>query len=619
LEKRTILAFVLSLLVLIGFQALQAQLNPPARKSAPPGGSAGAGDGLVGPYGGTGTALADPLAADAGAEAGAGDAAGLAATATAAPAEAGAAAPAERPAPVLERTLENDRVAAVFSTEGAALVSWKLKGSRAEASDEPLDLLRPGGAVAPALVLTLENARLATAVWSLDESAPAGALAFVSPPLPGGLVVRKTVHLAEGKPFGLEVALAFENPGKDRAVSYTLYAATAGMTPEDEGREFVPEGQGRNGPLFGVAGVIDGPDVKLKTEMAAKVPPAGAEPRLEYVGNTTFGGVASKYFAAVLLPSRETTSPPTLFLESSNRVLGRGRDPLHVVRAGYRVAPPTGRFHLPSGGRAEHRYLFFAGPKIDDVLASYGDVRLERLLDYTSIIPGAETLSTFFLAILRRFQGATGSWGIAIILLTVLVRAAVHPLSRASIKNMAKMQALAPKIKEIQKKYEGKKTKEAQQKQTLEVMELYKTHNASPVLGCLPTFVQLPVFIGLYNALAYSIELRQSEFLYMHDLSKPDRIFSFGGVNIWFFGGYFNLLPLLMVATMIIQQRMQPTPADPQAQQQAKMMQWMMIFFGALFYHVPAGLVVYFLTSSLLGMAETKWVKNQIAREEAAR
>ena len=183
---------------------------------------------------------------------------------------------------------------------------------------------------------------------------------------------------------------------------------------------------------------------------------------------------------------------------------------------------------------------------------------------------------------------------------------------------MDKMQRLSPKIREIQKKYEGKKSKEAQQKQTLEVMDLYKKNNASPVLGCLPTLVQFPVFIGLYNALAYSIELRRTEFLYMNDLTKPDRLFSFGGTNVWFFGGFFNLLPLLMVATMIIQQRMQPPPPDPQQAAQAKMMQYMMVFMGALFYHVPAGLVVYFLTSSLLGMLETAWVKSQISRKYAA-
>jgi len=615
LEKRTILAFVLSMAVLIVFQQLQAWNAPP---KPPAGASSGAASGASTTPGALGDLDGGPGAAFRDAALGA-TLPAIATPEAAAPAAetstAAAAAPTADAYPVEERAIESDLVRAVFSTRGAELISWQLKGYRSEGETGALDLLKPGGASSPALVLSISRERAESVAWAVEESTDRS-IVFRSPPMAGGVIARKAFRFAKER-FALEVDISLENPGPARESGYALFATTVGITPVDDGHEFVPKGQGLNGSLSGVAGVVDGASVKLKTELATKIPARGAADQLEYVGNTSYGGVASKYFAAILMPGKDIPSP-TLFLQGTKVPLGPGREPLHGVTAGYRVAPPTARLVLPAAGKIEHRFVFFAGPKVDDILGAFATEKLDRLVDYTSVIPGAETLSSLFLAVLRRLYELTGSWGVAIICLTFLVRAAVHPLSRASIKNMDKMQRLSPKIKEIQKKYEGRKSKEAQQKQTLEVMELYKKHNASPVLGCLPTLVQFPVFIGLYNSLAYSIELRQTTFLYMQDLAKPDRLFSFGGANVPFFGGFFNLLPLLMVGAMIAQQRMQPPPADPQAAQQAKMMQYMMVFFGALFYHVPAGLVVYFLTSSLLGMAETAWVKRQIAREHAA-
>src|SRR5262249_55078415 len=144
-----------------------------------------------------------------------------------------------------------------------------------------------------------------------------------------------------------------------------------------------------------------------------------------------------------------------------------------------------------SAPAVEQRFTFFAGPKIDAVLGAYPKAQLEHLLDFSSWWPFAESLSMLLLAVLRWLSSLTTSWGWAIIILTFFVRMAVHPLSRSSIKNTQKMQKLAPKIREIQDRYKGKTSKEAQHKMTLEIWELQRAEGALPILGCLPMLCQL--------------------------------------------------------------------------------------------------------------------------------
>lgn len=590
MEKRTILAMILSLIVVIGFQWYQAK-TAPLRKPAPPPPPAN------GQTGGANVSSPTPTAQIGGGS----EPSPVSAVATTLP---------DVDAPLREDLkLESDVFVARLSNEGAKVLSFTLKDPQYADPETgtPLDLLKPSRSSYPALILESRALQLgASSRWRIDEEG-ADRIVF-SRPLPDGGTLTKTIAKTD-KPYSLDVTLT-TSPASIAIGDYSLVGTTA-MTPEDEGRAYVPKDQGVEGTIFGVAGIVKESNVALESELAKDLPPPEAKEHRERAGNTTFGGAASKYFAVVLIPAEDIPSP-TLFLEQVTVEIGYGRPTQHNVRSGYRVVPPARR-------PLEHRFTFFAGPKVDEILGNHAKAKLIRLLDFSSSIPFAEALSTLFLNILKRLHSVVGSYGVAIILLTLIVRIMLHPLSRASTKNMMKMQKLAPKIKEIQEKYKGKKSKESAQKMNLEVMEVYRSHGTSPLLGCLPTLLQFPVFIGLYNALAYSIELRGTRFLYIRDLSRPDHLFTFGGVNVPYIGGYFNLLPILMVITMVIQQRMQPTPPDPQQQQQAKMMQYMMIFFGVLFYHVPSGLVLYFLTSSLLGMLEQKWVKHQLQRDDADR
>ena len=196
----------------------------------------------------------------------------------------------------------------------------------------------------------------------------------------------------------------------------------------------------------------------------------------------------------------------------------------------------------------------------------------------------------------RVFGGKSGNYGIAIILLTLLVRMVMFPLGRKQAMAAKKMQDLQPLLKVIQEKYKNDK-----EKQGRETMALYKKHGVNPLGGCLPALIQLPIFVGLWQALNTSVHLRHATFLYIHDLAAPDMLFKFPyNVEIPWLGHYFNLLPFLVVALMLVQTKLFAPPATtPEAETQQKMMKYMMIFMAFMFYKVPSGLGIYFITSSL--------------------
>ncbi len=186
-----------------------------------------------------------------------------------------------------------------------------------------------------------------------------------------------------------------------------------------------------------------------------------------------------------------------------------------------------------------------------------------------------------------------GNYGIAILLLTIIIRILFWPLTHKGTESMKKMQALQPLMQEIKEKY-----KDNPQRQQQETMALYKEHKVNPMGGCLPMFIQIPVFIALFAVLRSAIELRYSSFLWISDLSEPENLFA-GMVPIV---GSLNILPLLMSATMMWQQKLTPTAGDAQQQKMmAVMMPIMMLFF---FYKMPSGLVLYWTTSQVLMIAQ---------------
>ncbi len=252
---------------------------------------------------------------------------------------------------------------------------------------------------------------------------------------------------------------------------------------------------------------------------------------------------------------------------------------------------------LAEGEGFEHHYTLYAGPKRQALLEN---MQAGAVLEFGWF----GWISKGMLAVLSFLHNALlFPYGIAIICLTIMVRGALFPLSRKQAQSAARMKELQPKLAELKKKYGDDKQKFAQAQ-----MDLFRDAGYNPFAGCLPMVFQLPIFIGLYSALNHAVDLRAAPFLWIDNLAAPDQLFKFP-FRVPFLGWYFNLLPLVTVVLFIVQQKMfmpAPDPEDEQAKMQHKMMNFMMIFMGFLFYHVPAGLCVYFIASSLWGMGERK-------------
>jgi YidC/Oxa1 family membrane protein insertase len=229
----------------------------------------------------------------------------------------------------------------------------------------------------------------------------------------------------------------------------------------------------------------------------------------------------------------------------------------------------------------------YAGPQDQEKLKvlAHG---LEHVVDY-----GWLTIIAYPLFLLVSWLNSlVHNWGVAIILLTVIVKMAFYPLSAASYRSMAQMRKLSPRLQHLKERYGDDRQKLQEQ-----MMKIYKEEKINPLGGCLPIVVQIPVFIALYWALMSAVELRQAPFaLWIHDLSEPDPYY---------------VLPLVMAATMFIQQRLSPKPPDPM---QAKVMMFMPIAFSVMFFFFPSGLVLYWLSNNVLSILQQWRINHLIER-----
>ena len=262
-----------------------------------------------------------------------------------------------------------------------------------------------------------------------------------------------------------------------------------------------------------------------------------------------------------------------------------------VSSTGFNIAGFTSpALVLDPGNSGEVGAQFYAGPK-DQYRLQEISPYLDLTVDYGFLWWIAQPL--FWL--LTNIHALVGNWGVAIILLTVLIKAAFFKLSAASYKSMANMRRVQPKMVDIREQFADDK-----QKQSQAMMELYKKEKINPMGGCLPILVQMPVFIGLYWMLMESVELRQAPFvLWIKDLAVMDPYF---------------VLPLMMGASMFYMQKLNPPPPDPM---QAKIMQWMPVMFTFFFLWFPAGLVLYWVVNNLLSMAQQYFITRQIEKAAA--
>jgi len=246
----------------------------------------------------------------------------------------------------------------------------------------------------------------------------------------------------------------------------------------------------------------------------------------------------------------------------------------------------------------KNRYTLFVGPKDLDVLKLVGN-GLERSIDFGYFA----FVSLPLLSVLRFFHRFTGSYGADIILLTVLIKLLLAPLTHKSFVSMKQMQKLQPQMERLKEKF--KDDKEGLNK---EIMELYRRNKVNPFGGCLPMVLQIPVFIGLYNSLLTPIELRHAPFLWIHDLSRPDWESLPLHIAGWNMG--IPVLTVFMGASMFLQQWMTPSAGDPN---QRRMMLMMPLVFTVMFVTFPAGLTIYWLVNNVLSIAQ-QYLINRLNR-----
>ena len=214
---------------------------------------------------------------------------------------------------------------------------------------------------------------------------------------------------------------------------------------------------------------------------------------------------------------------------------------------------------------------------------------------------------TFFLDI---FVAIVHNYGVALMLLVVLVKGALHRTNYKQQASMLKMQKLAPKLAALKEQYKGD-----QQKQMQKQMELFKKEGVNPMGGCLPILIQMPIFIALYQTFRHHADMREHSFLWIPDLTMPDQTIPLG-FDWPFLGGMatLNILPLIYIAVSLITSFSHKIPqnAGDQQQQIAKIMRWLPVIFGVIFYNMPAGLVLYFCCSAILGTLEMHYIRRKI-------
>jgi len=256
----------------------------------------------------------------------------------------------------------------------------------------------------------------------------------------------------------------------------------------------------------------------------------------------------------------------------------------------YRFAAAGPAKVVTPGSSAQLHLTLFVGPKLQDQLEATGP-ELQRVADYGLLTQLAKPL---FL-LLNWVHGITGNWGVAIIFVTFLLKLLFYPLSEAGGRSMAKMKQLAPRIKNLQETY-----KDDAEKRGRAMMELYQREKINPLTGCLPNIIQIPVFLAFYWVLLESVEMRQAPFAFwIHDLSSRDPYF---------------VLPAIMAAAMFIQYKLNPAPPDPV---QAKVFMFMPLVMSFMFAFFPSGLVLYWVTNTVLSIAQQWNINRRIAAADA--
>jgi YidC/Oxa1 family membrane protein insertase len=520
------------------------------------------------------------------------------------------------------RILENDVIRLELTNNGASVHKLVLKGysdpferddkgHRKELAflDEFQAGFRSMALRDPAGALPLESVN-----WEVLESAAGEAkYRYTSP---DGLRIVKTFGLGP-EMHAVKLKVEVENISETPLARGLELVGAAGIVQEASGGIYPSDAAGlwRDGKTYSVdtytSGGCCGPHQPLK-DLTTKVREVDAS-------SASWNAAVNKYFVCAIIPRPEDRGAVSKFRswaiefpaeakrklehEKVSRSDPKAKELLDWTVNTVVVSAVLKDRTWQKGEKSSTEWTIYAGPKETSALEEgrFADWRLGDLLDFGWF----GIISKLLLTIMGWMHFVFRNWGVAVIALVLIVRMCIFPISKKAQVSMFKMQKLQPQLKLIQEKYKGDPTRV-----NAETMKFMKEKGVNPIGGCLPLFLQLPIFLGLYNALLSDIHLRQQPFFgWINDLSQPDNLATLPFNVPMHATNMFNILPLFMMVTWFIQAFMAPRSPDPQMAAQQKMFMIMPLVIGWMMYMSPSGLVLYWLVSTAWGIAEQQLIK----------
>jgi YidC/Oxa1 family membrane protein insertase len=382
----------------------------------------------------------------------------------------------------------------------------------------------------------------------------------------GILIVKTYTFMPDSYVVGLAVTI---NNGSNRVIQDKLFVSLSSNAPGDK-------------RLY----AFEGPSALINNELE-EIKIKKIKEQNTFEGKINWVALQSRYFMSGIIPNQIEDASLRLALISEQFVSARYVQPEKQIQPGTRYT---------------YEYQLFMGPKRMEELKKVGN-DLHKLINFGWF----DFIAKPCVWLMNLFYSVIPNYGVAIIILTILVKLILWPLGQKSYKSMSEMKKIQPLMKEIREKY-----KDDKQKMNQEVMGLYRTYKINPLGGCLPMVVQLPVFFALYRMLYEAIELRHAHFfLWIDDLAAPDRLFRFD-FSIPFMEPPYGIpvLTVIMGASMLLQQKMSPPMGDAT---QAKMMMFMPIIFTVIFINFSSGLVLYWLINNILSIAQQYYTQKKFS------
>jgi len=461
---------------------------------------------------------------------------------------------------IVKTSISNELISISLTNLGGKIESSTLKEYNDAAGPKGKPLVLMPEEISAAGQTTLAASGLTNNVlYQLVEATPTKAIYAYQ--TPGGIKIEKEYTLEPGH-YDLELKVTIYNVSQNVVTDSLTYSTVQDFTSKESSNYVF------SGPIYYTGADLE----EVALDDAAK------NPKSE--GAVKWTGITEKYFMMVTAPEDGKAAGAKLSTVGGND---------KVIR----ISMDTDAFTLTPGTAKAFSSRIYVGPKLASLMKPVG-LELEAALNYGWF----DAIARPLLALLNLLYGLVGNYGIAILILTAMIKGVFWPLSAKSYSSMAKMKELQPKVQALKEKY-SKDTKRLNE----EMAHLYKTYKVNPLSGCLPMLVQIPVFFALYRVLLYSIELRHAPFVFwLQDLSAPDPYY---------------ITPVVMGASMFIQQKMAPTAGTSEGQMKF-MLYGMPILFTWLFKDFPAGLVVYWLMNNVLSIIQQAFQTKRAAKAKAA-